>query len=136
MQTCRKIIHHHTSLNMPLESNLTKEAKHLLFRLICSHKRRLGYQGIRAHPFFAGIGWDNLRNMTPPFIPTLKGDVDTSHFDDFEQHIDFDDHESKESYSGHINHVQDFTFVRKDVGSRQAVADIDFDLGDEDELST
>ena len=57
--------------------------------------------------------------MTPPFIPTLKGDVDTSHFDDFEQHIDFDDHESKESYSGHINHVQDFTFVRKDVGSRQ-----------------
>jgi len=135
MQTCRKIIHHHTSLNMPLESNLTKEAKHLLFRLICSHKRRLGYQGIRAHPFFAGIDWDNLRNMTPPFIPTLKGDVDTSHFDDFEQHIDFDDHESKESYSGHINHVQDFTFVRKDVGSRQAVADIDFDLGDEDELS-
>ena len=49
----------------------------------------------------------------------LDKDVNVDFFDDFEQHIDFDDHESKESYSGHINHVQDFTFVRKDVGSRQ-----------------
>jgi len=124
MQTCRKIIHHNTSFQMPPESNLTKEAKHLLFRLICSHKRRLGYAGIKKHPFFSGIDWENLREMPPPFIPNIQGDVDTSCFDDFEQEINLAEHEFQASNPNHPNHVLDFTFIRKDKPQKMGIEDI------------
>jgi len=132
MQTCRKIIHHHTSLQMPPDSNLTKEAKHLLFRLICSHKRRLGYQGIRDHPFFNGVDWDTLRQITPPFIPTLNGDVDTTNFDEFQEEIVLDKHDSRPSQPGVVGHVQDFTFIRKEI-SRPGLENLDFDVFEDEE---
>jgi len=135
MQTCRKIIHHQTALEMPHESNLTKEAKHLLYRLICSHKRRLGFEGIKNHPFFAGMKWDTLRQIKPPFIPKLAGDLDTSNFDEFEVTINFDEHESQESYTNHPNHVQDFTFTREKKPERKGLDSLDFeDESDEPDL--
>jgi len=127
MQTCRKIIHHTTSLSMPPQSNLTKEAKHLLFRLICSHKRRLGFESIKAHPFFNGIPWDDLRSMTPPFIPTLSSDLDAKYFDDFQPEIEFEDHNSQASNPSDPHHVQGFTFIRK-TQERVGLDSINFDL--------
>ena len=32
------------------------------------------------HAFFADIDWQRIRSVTPPFIPTLSDDYDTSYF--------------------------------------------------------
>jgi len=83
------------------------------------------------------MDFKTLRTLTPPFIPTLKGTADTSHFDEFEQHINFDEYESLESNTEHENHVQDFTFTRKEH-SRPQLDNMDFNLaalGEEEEKS-
>lgn len=38
---------------------------------------------IRSHPFFSSINWDDLynRRITPPFIPQLQDEGDTTYFD-------------------------------------------------------
>lgn len=43
-------------------------------------KERLGINGveeIKAHPFFQGINWRNIKSMKAPFIPDLKDPADT-----------------------------------------------------------
>jgi cell cycle protein kinase DBF2 len=39
---------------------------------------------VRAHPFFKGASWDNLRGAPAPFVPALDSDEDTGYYDDFE----------------------------------------------------
>ena len=50
---------------------------------------RLGTRGggaeLKAHPFFAGFDWHNVGRMRAPNIPSLKGDLDTSNFENFEE---------------------------------------------------
>ena len=49
---------------------------------------RLGVNGvneIKAHPFFAGIDWKNLKKMPSPYIPEVKHDLDTTNFDKFDE---------------------------------------------------
>lgn len=42
----------------------------------------LGVCGVREHPFFEDINWENLlREKAEFFIPQLKGEEDTSYFD-------------------------------------------------------
>jgi Protein kinase C terminal domain len=38
---------------------------------------------VKRHPFFTGIDWDRmmLREMMPPWEPTVVGSLDTSQFD-------------------------------------------------------
>ena len=38
----------------------------------------------QAHPFFAGVDWDNLQGTEAPYVPTLAGETDTSHFATFD----------------------------------------------------
>ncbi|KAF8639397.1 hypothetical protein AX17_001522 [Amanita inopinata Kibby_2008] len=38
---------------------------------------------IAAHPFFAGVKWDDLRSVPAPFIPALDSEIDTGYYDDF-----------------------------------------------------
>jgi len=83
LQTCRKIVNHKRTLVIPSEAGLSREAKDLIFKLICSHKTRLNYAGIVRHPFFKYCRWDNLLSHKPPFIPNLSSKFDTSNFDDF-----------------------------------------------------
>jgi serine/threonine kinase 38 len=62
--TCQKIMQWRKTLNIPEESNLTPEARDILKRLLCDADNRLGANGveeIKAHPFFKGLDWDNLR---------------------------------------------------------------------------
>lgn len=89
LQTCRKIVNYQRTLKIPPEAGLSRESKDLIFKLICSSKRRLTFPQIRIHPFFRGIDWRHMRKYKPPFLPEVKSDVDTTHFDDFEEQEKF-----------------------------------------------
>lgn len=39
-----------------------------------------GSQELKAHPFFAGVRWDQLRQIRAPFLPQLASNVDTTYF--------------------------------------------------------
>ncbi|GAM27428.1 hypothetical protein SAMD00019534_106040 [Acytostelium subglobosum LB1] len=65
-------------------------AKDLLQKLLCEPERRLTSQELKAHPYFADIDWDNIKNITPPFIPQVKSESDASYFSDAMDIIDED----------------------------------------------
>lgn len=55
-----------------------------LCRLICDPKHRLGKNGItdfQKHPFFQDINFDDIRSVTPPYIPEYSSPTDTRNFD-------------------------------------------------------
>lgn len=57
----------------------------LVAGMLAEPGQRLGAKGLaefQAHPFFAGLDWNNLHSEEPPFIPKLSGDDDTSYFND------------------------------------------------------
>jgi len=53
------------------KAHLSPNCYSLLTGFLCDPKHRLGtdINKIKSHPFFAGIDWDNLLSMTPPFVP-------------------------------------------------------------------
>ena len=57
--------------------------------LLCDREGRLGHtstEEIKAHPFFKGVDWSALRrDGAAPFRPHISSQVDTSHFDQFEE---------------------------------------------------
>lgn len=59
-------------------------AQDLVRQLLCRQEERLGRGGLddfRNHPFFEGVDWERLASSTAPYIPELRGPVDTSNFD-------------------------------------------------------
>ena len=44
-----------------------------------------GVEEIKAHPFFAGINWKELRERRSPYIPEVKNSWDTQNFDPYEE---------------------------------------------------
>jgi serine/threonine kinase 38 len=70
---------------IPDDVVVSPDAEDLLRKLICDPKDRLGADQIRVHPFFQGIDFAKLRQMTPPIRPVVTGPTDTSNFDDFGQ---------------------------------------------------
>ncbi|CAD5224739.1 unnamed protein product [Bursaphelenchus okinawaensis] len=75
--------------NIRYPSKLSQEAQNLLCNLLVkTPSHRLGggpndARDIQAHPFFRPVNWEMLyrKEITPPFIPQLKSDTDTSYFD-------------------------------------------------------
>lgn len=61
------------------------EARDLMERLlVMDPARRLGANGadeVKAHPFFRGITWDNLRTQEAQFIPQVTDPESTDYFD-------------------------------------------------------
>ena len=81
-------MHWRKTLSIPKEANLSTSATDLLKKLITDSATRLGRNGaseIKAHPFFLGVNWDNIRNTTSPNIPEINGETDVSNFDKFEE---------------------------------------------------
>uniref|UniRef100_M4BEF5 non-specific serine/threonine protein kinase n=1 Tax=Hyaloperonospora arabidopsidis (strain Emoy2) TaxID=559515 RepID=M4BEF5_HYAAE len=63
------------------EKCLSAEAVDLIDKLLDSNpETRMGWEGIKEHPFFEGINWDTILDSVPPFVPTLEGPTDTSYF--------------------------------------------------------
>lgn len=82
-QTYQKIINWRDHLAFPAGIHVGPSAEHLIRRLLCDAEQRLGLYGadeIKAHPFFRGVDWDNLRRERALFVPTLKSITDTSYF--------------------------------------------------------
>ncbi|KAF8266626.1 kinase-like protein [Lactarius quietus] len=64
--------------------NLTDVAWDAINRLIAhTSVRYCTLDSVRAHPFFKGASWDNLRGAPAPFVPALDSDEDTGYYDDF-----------------------------------------------------
>ncbi|KAK6011085.1 protein kinase domain protein, partial [Ostertagia ostertagi] len=88
VSTYSNIMDHKNSLRFPDEPAISAHAKDLIRKFLSSADVRLGksVDAIRAHPFFKNDEWtfETLRNATPPVIPELKGDDDTTHFEDIE----------------------------------------------------
>ncbi|XP_054474136.1 rho-associated protein kinase 2-like isoform X1 [Anoplopoma fimbria] len=87
--TYGKIMNHKNTLIFPDDVQMSKDAKDLICAFLNDRKVRLGRTGvdeIKCHPFFKNDQWtfDNIRETVAPVVPELKGDIDTSNFDDIE----------------------------------------------------
>ncbi|KAF9394164.1 hypothetical protein BGX21_010466 [Mortierella sp. AD011] len=64
------------------ESGLSWEAHDLINKLLSRDPaHRPSPSVLKAHPFFQGVDWDNIRNQEAPFIPAPDDSTDTSYFD-------------------------------------------------------
>lgn len=84
--TCQKIVHWRKTLRIPTDAQISSDAADLILKLVRDPYDRLGSNGIeeiKAHPFFQGLDWDNLRESPAPYIPEVKDEADTCNFDQF-----------------------------------------------------
>ncbi|KAI4292304.1 hypothetical protein PAPHI01_1578 [Pancytospora philotis] len=79
-ETYRKIESFEVEYPEPISDGL----KGLLMGLLVSKERRLDIAQVRAHPFFRGVDWANLRAMAPPYVPKIRNEDDISNFVDTE----------------------------------------------------
>lgn len=87
-EVCQKILSWREHFRIPRDARLSHSASDLIRRLVTDPHKRLGNNGveeIKAHPFFAGVNWDEIRNRPSPFVPEIKSEVDTSNFDQFDE---------------------------------------------------
>ena len=107
--TCKKIMKWKENFSIPKDANISEKAKNLILKLIKPFNKRLGKNGveeIKAHPFFNGIDWDNIRNIKAPFIPDLKSNYDTKYFDNFSEKEPFyPNNERKNKRRRNINYI-------------------------------
>lgn len=72
-------------VRFPSEPAVSVEFVDLVKGLLCGRVDRLTPDKLLCHPFFAGIDWNNIQHMPPPFVPPLQGDDDTSNFEEVER---------------------------------------------------
>ncbi|XP_056601858.1 citron rho-interacting kinase isoform X3 [Triplophysa dalaica] len=85
-KTISNIINFQRYLKFPEEPKASVQFVDLLQSLLCGSRERLGYEGLRSHPFFSSVDWSNLRHALPPFVPSLRSDDDTSNFEEPGRH--------------------------------------------------
>ncbi|XP_027387679.1 serine/threonine-protein kinase MRCK gamma isoform X7 [Bos indicus x Bos taurus] len=84
VETYGKIMNHEDHLQFPDVPDVPASAQDLIRQLLCRQEERLGRRGLddfRNHPFFEGVDWERLATSTAPYIPELRGPMDTSNFD-------------------------------------------------------
>jgi serine/threonine protein kinase len=86
--TALRIVRWRDTLVFPPVPPVSADAIDLIRQLICGADERLDFEGIKNHSFFCGIDWDGLAMAQSPFVPELRDEVDTSHFDAFEPRRD------------------------------------------------
>ncbi|KAL4672158.1 hypothetical protein H8957_009947 [Semnopithecus entellus] len=85
VETYGKIMNHEDHLQFPPDMpDVPVSAQDLIRQLLCRQEERLGRGGLddfRNHPFFEGVDWERLASSMAPYIPELRGPMDTSNFD-------------------------------------------------------
>uniref|UniRef100_A0A2K5HKL6 Serine/threonine-protein kinase MRCK gamma n=2 Tax=Colobus angolensis palliatus TaxID=336983 RepID=A0A2K5HKL6_COLAP len=85
VETYGKIMNHEDHLQFPPDTpDVPASAQDLIRQLLCRQEERLGRGGLddfRNHPFFEGVDWERLASSMAPYIPELRGPMDTSNFD-------------------------------------------------------
>ncbi|KAJ3189994.1 hypothetical protein HDU85_000285 [Gaertneriomyces sp. JEL0708] len=77
-----RILGHTGDLEWPEDEPLSHEAKDLIQRLLQNDpKVRLRAEGLKAHPFFAEVDWERVREQPAAFVPSPETQTDTSYFD-------------------------------------------------------
>uniref|UniRef100_A0A8C2X4C7 Citron Rho-interacting kinase n=1 Tax=Cyclopterus lumpus TaxID=8103 RepID=A0A8C2X4C7_CYCLU len=84
-KTVHNILNFQCFLKFPEEPRASKPFVDLLQSLLCGAGERLGFQGLRCHPFFSSVDWNHIRHVLPPFVPALHAEDDTSNFEEPEQ---------------------------------------------------
>ena len=131
-QVCYKVLHWENFLKFPNNIKISKQAEDLIRKLINYNTIRLGKNGadeIKKHDFFKNFDWDNILNMTPPFIPNLKSDFDVKYFDQFpikepfypkekyfkRKNIEYIGYTYNNSYDEELNVFDEFNNAVKDL---------------------
>ncbi|KAL9634245.1 MAG: hypothetical protein Q9164_004210 [Protoblastenia rupestris] len=94
--TYKKILDWRSNLYFPPDNPLLQDAQgrqqwpaaeDCIKRLLCDVQDRMGTsfgqsgsQELKAHPFFTGVQWHQLRQIRAPFLPQLSSNVDTTYF--------------------------------------------------------
>ncbi|KYQ90455.1 putative protein serine/threonine kinase [Tieghemostelium lacteum] len=100
-ETCLKILNCKDNLHFDNGVKLSRDCKDLIQHLVCESKDRLKTAtDIKAHPFFKGVNWENIRKVKAPFIPELKSATDTSNFDDYQSFEEDEELEKQSSTNG------------------------------------
>jgi protein-serine/threonine kinase len=68
-ETFRKIMNWRQTLQFPPDIDVSDDAKDLIAGLLCDREERLDLPAIKAHPFFASLNWDSLRQQESFFPP-------------------------------------------------------------------
>uniref|UniRef100_A0A914HGK4 non-specific serine/threonine protein kinase n=1 Tax=Globodera rostochiensis TaxID=31243 RepID=A0A914HGK4_GLORO len=90
VNTYSRIMDHDRQLQFPGDVSVSEHAKDIIRKFLSEPNERLGRNGmepIKMHPFFGNPKWtfSTIQHATPPFVPELNSDDDTSHFEDVEQ---------------------------------------------------
>eukprot|EP01135_Chromosphaera_perkinsii_P011374 Nk52_evm19s2391 gene=Nk52_evmTU19s2391 len=112
MGTYRNIMNAQTYLTFPDDIETGSECKDLIRLLFVKREMRPKVIDIKAHPFFSGFDWDNIRLSVSPYIPSLSGLDDTSNFDDFRPKSRDIDINRSSAFSGKQLPFIGFTFTR------------------------
>ncbi|KAM6158135.1 LOW QUALITY PROTEIN: serine/threonine-protein kinase MRCK gamma [Rhynchocyon petersi] len=122
VETYGKIMNHEDHLQFPPDvPDVPPSAQDLIRRLLCRQEERLGSGGLddfRNHPF-EGVDWEQLATSTAPYIPELRGPMDTSNFDvddDTLNHPSTLPPPSHGTFSGHHLPFVGFTYTSASPG--------------------
>ncbi|CAH8875789.1 unnamed protein product [Trichobilharzia szidati] len=77
-----RVVQWYKYLKLPGEPRLKPDASNLIRQLLRDPADRLSDPvKIKSHPFFESTAWDKLVHQTPPYVPTIRDELDTSNFD-------------------------------------------------------
>jgi serine/threonine-protein kinase MRCK len=88
--TYSKIMDHVNQLSFDVSDDngnpvpISDDAKALITGLCTDAAQRVGRNGLadlKAHPFLAAMDWEHIADQKPPFVPSVKSELDTSNFD-------------------------------------------------------
>ncbi|KAH8865834.1 Serine/threonine-protein kinase CBK1 isoform 3 [Schistosoma japonicum] len=77
-----RVVQWYKYLKLPGEPRLKADASNLIRQLLRDPVDRLSDPvKIKSHPFFDSVVWDKLVHQIPPYVPTIRDELDTSNFD-------------------------------------------------------
>ncbi|GAA5989201.1 hypothetical protein JCM11641_006566 [Rhodosporidiobolus odoratus] len=86
--------------------NLSDQGWDAIVCLIAHRERRMStLDQVKAHTFFRGVDWANLRERKAPFIPALDSEIDHGYFDDFSSEADMAKYAEVREKQRHVDAV-------------------------------